>query len=107
MPEGTTRSEKNSVSVPCVCFCRRSPTSPEPVPSSGSFFSPSSSHTTDDIRDGNLTHVSKATFKPSSSNGVLSYATMPRGNEKRDIDIKRWKGIEENNNDDAFISRRG
>ena len=65
------------------------------------------SKTTDDINTGRSSHVTKATFKPSSSNEVLSYATMPRGSEKKEADIKRWRGVEENNNDDAFNSQKG
>lgn len=65
------------------------------------------SKTTDDINTGRPSHVTKATFKPSSSNEVLSYATMPRGSEKKEADIKRWRGVEENNNNDAFNSQKG
>lgn len=80
--------------------------SPEAVPSSGSFFSPTTSYTTDDIKDGKSTHISKTTFKPSSSNDSLSYVTMPRGMDKRD-DMKRWKAMEENNNENAFSPGKG
>lgn len=80
---------------------------PDFVSSDGSFFTQSSSYTTDDLRNGSAsTQVSKATFKPSSSNDTLSYVTMPRGQEKRDVDANRWRNIEENNNN-AFNSRKG
>ena len=75
--------------------------SPEAVPSSGSFFSPTTSYTTDDIKDGKSTRISKTTFKPSSSNDSLSYVTMPRGMDKR------WKAMEENNNENAFSPGKG
>ena len=90
----------------CLKFFRRPVSTPDFVSSDGSFFTPSSSYTTDDLRNGSAsTHVSKATFKPSSSNDTLSYVTMPRGQEKRDVDAERWRNIEENNNN-AFNSRK-
>jgi len=32
---------------------------------------------------------------------------MPRGSEKKETDVKRWRAVEENNNDDAFNSQKG
>ena len=88
-------------------FFRKPVPSPEASSTSSNFSSSSVSKTTDDINTGRPTHVTKATFKPSSSNEVLSYATMPRGSERKDADMKRWRDLEENNNEDAFISPKG
>jgi len=32
---------------------------------------------------------------------------MPRGSEKKEADLKRWRTVEENNNNDAFNSQKG
>ncbi|XP_078381939.1 uncharacterized protein LOC144664646 isoform X2 [Oculina patagonica] len=95
-------SIKRTGSMLKLILCKKSTPSPEPNSTSSNFFP---SKTTDDINTGR-SHVSKATFKPSSSNEVLSYATMPRGGEKKDTDIKRWRDVEENNNEDAFMSQK-
>ncbi|KAM7437108.1 Sorbin and SH3 domain-containing protein 1 [Porites harrisoni] len=99
-------SIKKTGSMLKMILCRRPVSTPDFVSSDGSFFTQSSSYTTDDLRNGSASsHVSKATFKPSSSNDTLSYVTMPRGQEKRDVDANRWRNIEENNNN-AFNSRK-
>ncbi|KAJ7361866.1 Sorbin and SH3 domain-containing protein 1 [Desmophyllum pertusum] len=99
-------SIKKTGSMLKLILSRRAAPSPEPNSTSGTFFTSSSSKTTDDINTGRSTHVTKATFKPSSSNEVLSYATMPRGGEKKDVDMKRWRDVEENNNENAFTSQK-
>ncbi|XP_020617845.1 PDZ and LIM domain protein 7-like isoform X2 [Orbicella faveolata] len=99
-------SIKRTGSMLKLILCRKPASSPEPNSTSDSFFTSSVSKTTDDINTGRPSHVTKATFKPSSSNEVLSYATMPRGSEKKEADINRWRGVEENNNNDAFNSQK-
>ena len=59
------------------------------------------------METGRTAHTIKANFKPSSSNEVLSYATMPRGGDKKDLDFQRWRNVEENNNENAFSSYKG
>ncbi|XP_068735853.1 sorbin and SH3 domain-containing protein 1 homolog isoform X3 [Montipora capricornis] len=109
--EGWTHSDalnsiKRTGSMLKLILSRRPAASPHPASNSGGFFSSSSSYTTDNIEDGNITHISRVSFKPSLlSSNSLSYATMPRGNDKRD-DSKRWKDVEENNNVDAFPTRK-
>ncbi|XP_067047451.1 sorbin and SH3 domain-containing protein 1 homolog isoform X2 [Acropora muricata] len=96
-------SIKRTGSVLKLVLSRRPASSPDPVLNSGGFFTSSSSYTTDNIEDGNITRISSASFKPSSSsNNSLSYVTMPRGN-----DAKKWRDVEENNNVDVFPSRTG
>lgn len=88
-------------------FFRRPMPSPDSTATNNSFFSSSSSKSKDDMGTGRTAHNSKANFKPSSSNEVLSYATMPRGGDKKDLDFQRWRNVEENNNENAFSSYKG
>lgn len=88
-------------------FFRRPMPSPDSTATNNSFFSSSSSKSKDDMETGRTAHTSKANFKPSSSNEVLSYATMPRGGDKKDLDFQRWRNVEENNNENAFSSYKG
>ena len=81
--------------------------SPDSTATNNSFFSSSSSKSKDDMETGRTAHNIKANFKPSSSNEVLSYATMPRGGDKKDLDFQRWRNVEENNNENAFSSYKG
>lgn len=81
--------------------------SPDSTATNNSFFSSSSSKSKDDMETGRTAHTIKANFKPSSSNEVLSYATMPRGGDKKDLDFQRWRNVEENNNENAFSSYKG
>lgn len=97
-------SIKKTGSMLKMILCRRPMPSPDSTATNNSFFSSSSSKSKDDMETGRTAHTSKANFKPSSSNEVLSYATMPRGGDKKDLDFQRWRNVEENNNENAFSS---